>query len=70
MPVWECAFFALVVTRAHAIKNLVFTILSKEDQTVSKTSDSIGFFWASSTLTVLAVISMVTAATMIWVMLI
>ncbi len=67
---WECAFFALVVTRALAITNVVFTILTKADQTVSKTSDSIGFFWASSTLTVLAVISLVTAATMIWVMLI
>jgi|APSaa5957512576_1039674.scaffolds.fasta_scaffold669387_1 hypothetical protein len=37
---------------------------------MSKSSESMGFLWASSTLTVLAVIGVVTAATLVWVLLI
>ncbi len=37
---------------------------------MSKSTDSLGFLWASGTLTILAIIGLVTAATMVWVMLI
>jgi len=37
---------------------------------MSMSSDSMGFFWASSTLAVLAVMSLVTASTLVWVLLI
>ena len=37
---------------------------------MSKSSESMGFFWASGTLTLLAVIGVVSAATLVWVLLI